>query len=166
VMADALWAPWRNAYVSGTCSDDGCLFCRIGSSDEDAGNLVLCRWGSAFAVLNRFPYINGHLMVVPVRHLALFSDLSAAEAADVLHVVGLAEKALQSGMGCVGMNGGWNVGRCAGAGIEGHLHLHMLPRWPGDGNFMTTAAETRVISESLESTYARLLPWFAPGAGN
>lgn len=161
-MADTLWAPWRSEYVSGAGSEDGCLFCRIASSTEDAANFVLCREGSAFAVLNRFPYINGHLMVVPVRHVALFSDLTEPEALDILSVVRLAETALREGMNCGGMNGGWNMGRCAGAGVEGHLHVHMLPRWPGDVNFMTTAAETRVLSESLEGTYDRMLRWFSP----
>ena len=162
-MTDRLWAPWRSSYVSNTGSDHGCLFCGIGSSAADRDNLVICRRGGVFAVLNRFPYINGHLMLVPLRHVAHFSELAESEFRDLLSVVSVAEKALREGMSCAGMNGGWNIGRCAGAGIEGHLHLHILPRWPGDVNFMTTTAETRVLSESLQSTYDRMLPWFSCG---
>lgn len=157
---DRLWAPWRRAYVSGEASEQGCLFCRLAAGPDDAGNLVLARGRLAFAVLNRYPYTNGHLMVVPVRHVALFSELEPAEGAALMAGVAAAERAFAEVMSCGGVNGGWNVGRCAGAGVEGHLHLHVLPRWPGDVNFMPAVAEVKVVSESLESSYQRLRPYF------
>jgi len=137
----------------------------MAGSSEDESNLVLCRRRGVFAVLNRFPYINGHLMVVPERHAGLLGDLGPEEVAGLFEVLALAERALEKGMKCSGMNGGWNVGRCAGAGVEGHIHLHLLPRWPGDVNFMTPVAATRVLSESLETTYGKLKPWFEREAG-
>lgn len=157
---DRLWAPWRRAYVSGETPEQGCLFCRLASGSDDRADLVLARGRLAFAVLNRYPYTNGHLMVVPVRHVALFSELGPEESAAVLAGVSAAERAFAEVMSCGGINGGWNVGRCAGAGVEGHLHLHVLPRWPGDVNFMPAVAEVKVVSESLESSYERLLPYF------
>ncbi len=157
---DRLWAPWRKAYVSGEAAGEGCLFCRLLSESDDRGNLVLARGEHFFAVLNRYPYTNGHLMIVPNRHVPLFSDLGPSEGAALLAGVSAAERAFSEVMRCGGINGGWNVGRCAGAGVEGHLHLHVLPRWPGDVNFLPATADTRVLSESLESSYERLLPFF------
>ncbi|MBD3369511.1 HIT domain-containing protein [Candidatus Fermentibacteria bacterium] len=156
-----LWAPWRERYVKGTGDDEGCVFCRIGSEpSRDRDNYVLHRSERTMVVLNRFPYINGHLMVVPCRHVPDLRSLKAEELGEMIDLVRVSEEALFEGMGCMGINGGWNLGRCAGAGVEGHVHLHVLPRWSGDVNFMTSVAEVRVLSESLESSYDQLLPFF------
>lgn len=158
---DRLWAPWRSDYVTGAAAGGGnCLFCALSAPGGDSENLVLCRTSRVLAVLNRYPYINGHMMVAPLRHVAWLSELEPAEAADLFDTLADSERALREGMRCAGVNGGWNIGRCAGAGVEGHLHVHILPRWPGDVNFMTTTAGTRVLSESLESTRDRLAPFF------
>ncbi len=156
-----LAAPWRSTYVTGLEEEDGCVLCRIGGEPQkDRENFVLFRSGSFFVVLNRYPYINGHLMIVPLRHVCDLSGLDSPELDTLIRLVVKCENALAEGMNCMGMNGGWNLGGCAGAGIEGHIHIHMLPRWSGDTNFMTTTGETRVISASLESSYERLKPFF------
>lgn len=157
-----LAAPWRSAYVTNSKPEDGCVLCRIGSEmDKDSENYVLHREGGFFIVLNRYPYINGHLMIVPLRHANDFADLNSSELDTMIRLVVKCEKALAEGMNCMGMNGGWNLGSCAGAGIEGHVHMHMLPRWSGDTNFMATTGDTRVISASLEDSYSRLQPLFS-----
>ena len=158
-----LAAPWRSSYVTGSEPEEGCVLCRIGcESEKDRENYVLHRESNFFIVLNRYPYINGHLMIVPIRHAEDLSGLYSSELDTLIRLVVKCEKALSEGMSCMGMNGGWNLGGCAGAGIEGHIHIHMLPRWSGDTNFMTTTGETRVISASLENSYSRLKPFFTP----
>lgn len=160
-----LAAPWRSTYVTNSSPEDGCVLCRIGQDmDKDRENYVLHREGGFFIVLNRYPYINGHVMIAPSRHTQDFSNLDNRELDTLIRLVVKCEKALTEGMNCAGLNGGWNLGSCAGAGIEGHMHVHMLPRWPGDTNFMTTTGETRVISASLEDSYSRLKPFFNPEA--
>ncbi len=157
---DRLWAPWRAEYVRNT-DGDGCVFCRISESPQsDRENYVLYRNDQLFVVLNRYPYINGHLMVVPHSHAAGLRKLSPAELEALMEAERQCERVLLEGMQCQGINGGWNMGRCAGAGVEHHLHVHMLPRWSGDVNFMSAVAGTRVLSESLEDCYKRLYPLF------
>lgn len=156
-----LEAPWRSDYVTGTSGDKGCVLCRIAEErDRDRENFVLCRQGGLYVVLNRYPYINGHLMIVPDDHLPDFTSLEETRLKTMTRLIVKCERALAEGMKCMGINGGWNMGSCAGAGVEGHIHLHMLPRWSGDTNFMTTTGNTRVISASLEDSYARLKPFF------
>lgn len=138
---------------------DACLFCRVGrmagiAADRD--NLVLLRRGRALLMLNRFPYNPGHLMVAVRRHAARFDDLTPREGADLLALTALAERALAAEYHPDGMNYGLNVGRVAGAGFPGHLHLHLVPRWDGDTNFMPAIAGTRVLPESLDDTWQRL----------
>jgi len=116
-----------------------------------------------FVVLNRYPYINGHLMVVPEEHIPDLSALHPEDRVTLMNLCVLCETALKEGMNCMGMNGGWNIGGCGGAGIECHIHIHMLPRWRGDVNFMTTVGHTRVMSESLEGTFRKLKPYFDNG---
>jgi ATP adenylyltransferase len=157
---DRLWAPWRAEYVR-NAGGDGCIFCAIsGAPESDRENYVLHRDDHLFVVLNRYPYINGHLMVVPHSHASGLRSLSEEELAAMSRTAVRCEQALLEGMGCHGINGGWNMGRCAGAGVEHHLHIHMLPRWGGDVNFMTTVGGTRILSESLEDCYRRLSPLF------
>lgn len=155
-----LWAPWRYGYVSSPAGS-GCVLCRIScdSPGNDRKNLVLCRGESCFAVLNRYPYVNGHMMIVPYRHIPDFSSASNHEIIEAMDLVRRAESALREGMRCQGMNGGWNLGSAAGAGVPGHLHLHVLPRWNGDTSFMSTVSGVRVISQSLDQAWETISPF-------
>ncbi len=154
-----LWAGWRSEYVSSAIEgdDDQCVFCRILASDEPPEETYLVWRGErCAAVLNAFPYTSGHLMVVPLRHVGELEEVSGEEAMEVWHAVGQAVRALKSAFGPQGINVGINLGRVAGAGVPGHFHVHVLPRWDGDTNFMTSVAEVRVIPESLSVTYEKL----------
>jgi ATP adenylyltransferase len=151
-----LWAPWRMAYIRRAAAPADCLFCRVARSRADRANLVLLRRPDAFLLLNRFPYSPAHLMIAVRRHVGTFAALTAGERADALALAALAERALAAEYRPDGMNLGANLGRVAGAGFPGHLHLHLVPRWNGDTNFMTTVGETRVLPESLDRTWARL----------
>jgi ATP adenylyltransferase len=158
---DRLWSPWRLAYVTGGTKPDGCIFCAAGSTDPSPDDrLVLARGRAVFVILNRFPYNNGHLMVVPRRHVAMLSDTTAEERTEITEFTVRAEVALSEAYGPEGLNVGINLGKAAGAGIAGHLHVHVVPRWSGDTNFMTAVAETRVLPEELEATASRLRPIF------
>ena len=151
-----LWSPWRMEYIRTADEPAGCLFCRVARSGADRGNLVLARHGKALLMLNRFPYNPAHLMVTVLRHAARFQDLDSAERADLLELTARAERALELEYQPHGINVGANLGRVAGAGFPGHLHLHLVPRWNGDTNFMPTIAATRVLPESLSRTWARM----------
>ncbi len=153
---ERLWAVWRVAYIKIASKQKGCIFCELPASRRDDENLILLRSKHAFLMLNRFPYNPGHLMIAPYRHLADIEDLTKEEMLDIWKILGLSIKALKETMSPDGFNIGINVGRVAGAGFEGHVHLHIVPRWNGDTNFMPVVAETKVISESLESVYREL----------
>lgn len=153
---DRLSSPWRMRYIRTADRPSGCLFCAVSRSRDDRAHLVLARRGDALLMLNRYPYNPAHLMVAVRRHVARFADLSAAEREDLLALTGLAERALEAEYAPHGMNYGVNVGRVAGAGFPGHLHLHLVPRWNGDTNFMSTVAGSRVLPESLAATWRRL----------
>ena len=159
---ERLWAGWRTAYVEGVATApvpaDGqaCLFERLLAADATEA-LVLARSDDAFAVMNAYPYTSGHLMVAPVRHAATLAELSRAEAAAIMAMVQDATMAVQAAYSPDGINVGANIGRAAGAGIPGHFHVHVLPRWTGDTNFMTTVAEARVLPEALDRGYEKLL---------
>lgn len=158
---DRLWAGWRSAYVSGMAdadSEDGCLFCTLPtlSAIDDEEALILERTASTFSVLNAFPYTPGHLMVAPLRHEGELEGLSADEAAELFAALQRAVRALKEASRPHGLNLGVNLGRVAGAGVPGHFHVHVLPRWDGDSNFMTTVAEVRVIPEDLPTTWKKL----------
>jgi ATP adenylyltransferase len=155
---DILWAGWRSDYVTSpeAQSDDApCLFCRLPSEPDDDA-LILERGEAAFSVMNRFPYTNGHFMVSQYRHVAAPGDLSEEERLDVWRLLVRAHRVVTDVMEPDGFNIGVNLGRAAGAGVPGHLHVHGLPRWQGDTNFMTAVASVRVIPESLEVTWRRL----------
>lgn len=156
-----LWAPWRYGYVSSAQSGK-CIFCDMAGDrpERDRDNLVLARGESCFVVLNRYPYINGHMMIVPFRHVPDFSSASAEETEEMMEFVRTAESILRDNMKCQGMNGGWNLGSAAGAGVPGHLHLHVLPRWNGDTSFMSSVGGLRVLSQSLEQAWENLSPCF------
>ena len=151
-----LWAPWRMGYIRKAAAPQGCLFCRVQASRSDRAHLVIARRTHALLMLNRFPYTPGHLMVAVVRHVARFGRLRAEERTDLLDLVALAEGALAKVYRPHGVNYGANLGRVAGAGFPGHLHLHIVPRWNGDTNFMMVVGDTRVLPESLAVTARRL----------
>ena len=153
---DHLWSPWRYRYVSQTIPEEGCLFCRIAASSDDHSNYVLLRAKHNYVILNRFPYTSGHVMVVPYEHRSTPSAYDTETLCEMMQLAIRVQAALETLYHPDGYNLGMNIGRAAGAGIAGHIHLHVLPRWIGDTNFMTTTAETRVEPEELEVTYERL----------
>ncbi|HEV8338315.1 MAG TPA: HIT domain-containing protein [bacterium] len=150
-----LWAPWRIGYVTGP-KDDGCFLCEAPAGDDDRTRLLLHRSRRVYIVLNSFPYNTGHLMVAPFRHVATLEDLDAEERLDLMDTAALAVSVLQSALAPDGFNLGVNLGRAAGAGLEGHLHLHVVPRWVGDVNFMPVLGDAKVIPEHLGATYNKL----------
>jgi ATP adenylyltransferase len=156
VSLDRLWAPWRMAWLKHASGPQRCLFCRVAGTRADQRDLVLARRPEAVLMLNRYPYASGHLMVAVRRHAGRFLELTDAERGDVLDLVALAERALELEYRPHGVNYGMNVGRVAGAGFPGHLHLHLVPRWDGDTNFMPAVALTRVLPETLGDTWSRL----------
>jgi ATP adenylyltransferase len=153
---ERLWSPWRMPYIRKAAAPSGCLFCRVARGRNDRTDLVLARSGHGLLMLNRFPYNPAHLMVATRRHVADFRGLGEAERRDLLDLTALAETALEREYRPDGLNVGANLGRVAGAGFPGHLHLHLVPRWNGDVNFMPTIASTRVLPESLAATWRRL----------
>jgi len=156
---DRIYAPWRSKYFS-MPKDGACLFCSI--RDEEHGERlgVLLRGSHWFVILNMFPYTSGHLMIVASRHIERFSDLTEEEGRELSVLLARSEAALEKAYHPDGINVGVNIGSSAGAGIVGHLHVHVCPRWRGDTNFMTAIAETRVVSEALEQSYEKLAPHF------
>ncbi len=156
---DHLWSPWRLAYITGKASAEGCVFCTA-VADTAADPLVVFRGKSCFVILNLFPYNNGHLLVVPNRHIATVASASSEELSELMELTRRAEIALTEAYAPHGMNMGINLGKPAGAGILDHLHLHVVPRWNGDTNFMTIVGQTRVLPEELPETAARLRPIF------
>lgn len=158
---DRLWAGWRTDYVSATGdggpADQGCVLCRILTSGEpDEVTRLVWRGNGVVALLNAFPYTSGHLMVMPERHVGELEDLDASESSALWPAVTDAVRALKAAYRPEGINVGANLGRAAGAGVPGHFHVHLLPRWNGDTNFMTTVAETRVLPESLDATWEKV----------
>ena len=153
---DHLWAPWRMRFIRSSRNVPGCLFCRVFASNADRKNLVLVRRDAALLMLNRYPYNPGHLMVAAARHTGRIAGLRAAERADLMELLGLAERVLRREYRPHGLNVGANLGRVAGAGFPGHLHFHLVPRWNGDTNFMPVIGQTRVLPESLAETWSRL----------
>ena len=153
---DFLWTPWRYRYVANASKDDRCIFCDALAAKDDKNTLIVLRGAKNFVILNRYPYTSGHVMVVPYAHVA---NLDAAESDTLAEMMRIAQR-VQTALGKTyrpeGYNLGMNLGRAAGAGITGHLHLHILPRWAGDANFMTVTGETRVEPEDLATTFERL----------
>ena len=151
---EQLWAPWRLEYVQHADEGDECVFCRAAALPEDEPELVIRRGELAFALLNKFPYSSGHLMVAPYRHDTSYDTLGEAEAAEVHRLAVEAIEALRTVFSPDGFNLGWNLGRVAGAGIVDHAHVHVVPRWGGDTNFMPVLADTRVMNQTLADSYA------------
>jgi len=150
-----IWAPWRLEYIVGADEEDGCIFCRAATAaDEDA--LVVHRGVAALVLLNKFPYTSGHLMVAPLRHVGDLLELTDDEALEMHRLAGQGVAALAETFAPQGYNLGWNLGRIAGAGITDHIHLHVVPRWAGDTNFMPVLADVRVMPEHLAETRRKL----------
>ncbi|MCX7681997.1 MAG: HIT domain-containing protein [Anaerolineae bacterium] len=156
-----LWTPWRMAYLRGEeLLPEGCLFC-LKPQLDDAEAHIVHRGPLCYVILNRFPYNNGHLMVVPYLHVATLEELDGESAAELIVLTQISLRVLRAAYNPEGFNLGMNIGSIAGAGVAGHVHLHIVPRWGGDTNYMTTIGVTRVIPELLEQTYERLKPLFA-----
>ena len=153
-----IWAPWRLAYVKDAAkdSDEGCIFCSKPAEGDDEANFIVHRGESCFVILNTFPYTNGHLMVAPFQHVGRLQDVDAGTTAEMMALVQRAISLLEEGYGPQGYNVGVNQGRVAGAGFEGHIHMHVVPRWGGDTNYMPVLADTRVMPQSLEQSYEAL----------
>jgi ATP adenylyltransferase len=152
---ERLWAPWRLEYVQSADEQEGCVFC-LALRDETDEPLVVHRGERAFVLLNKFPYAAGHLMVAPSRHVGGLIDLDDEEALEVHRLTAASLRALDGAFRPEGYNVGWNLGRVAGAGVVDHVHLHVVPRWAGDTNFMPVLADVRVIPEALADTKRRL----------
>jgi ATP adenylyltransferase len=155
---ETLHAPWRIQYILGpkTSPGDGSIFTRIAQANDDEANYVIARGRACFAMLNNFPYNAGHLMVLPYRAVPDLGDLTDGELLEMMHLVRRCQKALTQAMQPQGFNIGLNLGRAAGAGIQEHLHIHIVPRWTGDVNFMPVLANTTVLPEALKETAAKL----------
>ncbi|MBI3307413.1 MAG: HIT domain-containing protein [Candidatus Omnitrophica bacterium] len=154
---EQIWAPWRKAYIRPSQKKSKkCLFCRLLSENKDKRNYILKRTRFSFAILNLYPYMNGHAMIVPKRHVDSVHALSDQEKLDWLDLYEEIRLAIHKAMKCHGFNVGINVGKVGGAGVPHHLHLHIVPRWMGDSNFMPVIGQTKVISESLKSVYETL----------
>ncbi len=153
---ERLWAPWRLEYVQNADKQNGCVFCTAAASDDDEGQLVVQRGERAFVLLNKFPYSSGHLLVAPYRHGLNFGDLDEAEIVEIHRLGAQGLEALAATYAPEGYNLGWNLGRIAGAGIPDHGHLHVVPRWGGDTNFMPVLGDVKVIPEHLTATRTRL----------
>jgi ATP adenylyltransferase len=153
-----LWAPWRMAYITGIGGpkDKGCIFCVKPKQRKDAANHIVHRGKTVFAMMNLFPYNNGHLMIAPYRHLGDPANLTDAELLEMMRLAQACQRAVAASMRPDGFNLGFNLGRAAGAGIAGHIHLHLVPRWNGDTNFMPVLGGTKVISEALDATAGRI----------
>ncbi len=152
---DQLWAPWRVQYIESK-KPEGCILCDKPKEDNDAANYILYRGTFNFIIMNAYPYNPGHLMVAPRRHVPTPEDLQAEELHEHAELVARCVQVLRDTFGSAGFNTGMNIGRVAGAGIDGHIHSHIVPRWVGDTNFMPAVGYTRVVSQALEDTYNRL----------
>jgi len=158
---DYLWTPWRYQYITEGLKPDGCIFCAAAAATDDRAWLVVHRGARNFVILNRYPYTAGHIMVVPYEHVASLTDAAEETMLELILLTRESERHMRAVYHPEGINLGMNLGRSAGAGIAGHIHMHMLPRWTGDTNFMTVVAETRVVPEDLDSTWEKLRAAFS-----
>jgi ATP adenylyltransferase len=157
---DYLWTPWRYQYLTASERQEGCVFCAAAQSSDDRAHLVVHRAVHSFVILNRYPYTSGHLMIVPYAHSASLLELDTETVSELMQLAQSVEKQLRALYHPDGLNIGMNIGKSAGAGIAGHLHMHALPRWTGDSNFMTVIGETRILPEDLETTWQRFTDAF------
>lgn len=154
-----IWAPWRMAFIESD-KEQGCVFCDLAKAEINDESLVLWRGERVYVVMNRYPYANGHLLVIPYAHVASPTECDRETLADVMTVTSKAIPILTTALKCEGINAGMNLGRVAGAGILHHFHFHIVPRWNGDANFLPVIGDTRCMPEYLAATYARLKPHF------
>jgi ATP adenylyltransferase len=159
---DYLWSPWRYRYVAQEEPSSGCVFCGKSQDFDDERNRIIFRGRHSFVLLNIYPYTSGHVMVAPYAHIGSLSEADDGTWTEIAHLTRRAEQALQIAYRPEGVNLGMNLGKSAGAGIANHMHMHVLPRWHADSNFMTVIGETRVIPENLADTYKKLKPLFLP----
>ncbi len=157
-----LWASWRMKYISKAGKQPGCVFCNALAKQDDSDNLILMRTEHAFVILNKFPYTSGHLMVVPLAHQPTLEDLDPPTRAEMMELSTLCMATLRKIYNPQAFNLGANIGEAAGAGVPGHVHLHIVPRWNGDTNFISTVGEVRVLPEELSETYKRMLAYLKP----
>jgi ATP adenylyltransferase len=153
---DYLWTPWRYTYIKSADTAQGCIFCDKPKEHDDEKNLIVYRGQYCYVILNAFPYTSGHAMIVPYAHLDEFQKLDPASANELTALTQKLEGVLRSLYRPEGINLGMNIGKAAGAGVAGHIHMHILPRWTADANFMSVVAETRVLPEDLPTTYKRM----------
>ena len=151
-----IWSPWRMEYIQSFKKEEGCIFCKEISLPDGPGNLIVHRGQFNCVILNRFPYTSGHIMVVPYQHCSLLEELDPESRSEMMELASQAVCLLQVDYKSEGFNIGINIGEASGAGIAEHLHLHIVPRWQGDTNFMSTLGETRVLPEMLEESYTRI----------
>ena len=156
---ERLWAPWRMGYITAD-KPAGCVFCIGNGRGGDRERLVLHRSERSYVIMNRYPYSNGHLMVIPYRHISSLDDLGDGELLDLMKTLRLARRAIESVLSPQGFNIGMNLGHAAGAGVDDHIHFHIVPRWQGDTNYMTVTADIRVIPEAMAATFSKLQPFF------
>ena len=160
-MMERLWAPWRMQFIEELRdTGGGCVFCEIPSHGDDRARLVLHRGESCYVLMNRFPYNNGHLLILPYRHVGSLSALDDREQTEMMKLCTSSVEVLGSALNAEGFNCGFNLGKSAGAGIVDHIHMHVVPRWCGDANFLPIIGDTRSMPEYLEQTYDRLRPGF------
>ena len=159
-MMKVLWAPWRMEYISSGGKEKRCIFCPGQDRSHDEERLILRIERQSILLMNRFPYSNGHLLIAPLRHVSSMDGMSSEETLEIMTMISKAIAALKTVMDPEGFNIGLNIGKAAGAGVEDHIHFHIVPRWNGDTNFMTICGETRVIPEHIQTTYRKLLPFF------
>ena len=157
-----LWTPWRMAYIENAGKEDGCVFCNLQAKEDGPGNLIVQRGTLAFVILNRYPYTSGHVMVVPFAHKPNLEELSPATRSEMMELTSQATVVLRKIYNTKSFNVGVNIGEAAGAGVKEHVHIHIVPRWVGDTNFMSTLAETRVLPETLADTWRRIREGFQP----
>lgn len=151
-----LWTPWRSKYIQEKKEPGQCVFCVAAASSNDRENLIVFRGEHNFVILNRYPYSTGHVMIAPYAHVSRLNQIEVAATAEMMELLRQGEEILQASYHCNGLNLGMNLGEAAGAGIEEHIHMHLLPRWYGDANFMTVVGNTRVLPELLDDTFAKL----------
>jgi ATP adenylyltransferase len=156
---ERLFTPWRLSYIVSPPSE-GCIFCEAPRAGDDASKLILARAPLNYVILNLYPYSNGHLMVVPFRHLATPAEATPGERGEMMELAVACQRALEQAYHPEGFNVGLNLGKCAGAGVSGHFHMHVVPRWQGDTNFMSVLADTRVVPEDLKQSYEKLKSYF------
>jgi len=151
-----LWSPWRMEYIDNPDKEEGCVFCNAQAKEDGAENLIAYRGERAYVILNRYPYTSGHLMAIPFEHVSNLEELDSETRAEMMELTSRCTTILKNIYRPQGFNVGVNIGEAAGAGVLGHVHIHIVPRWKGDTNFMSSVGQTRVLPEALEDTYQRV----------